>query len=313
MNVGKTFKISTAPAVAGLCLTLSGCGGGGGGPVSEAVPPGVPTGIISISLTDAPFDDVTVVNVQFTGVTLKSASEDDIHIDFDPPKDFDLLTLSGGATAELLPETPVPAGHYNWLRLAVNAEFDNVFDSYAMTSTGQVELRVPSGSQSGLKLVSGFTVSQNQRTDLVIDWDLRKALSAPKGQPGLHLRPALRVTNMVAHGTLRGTVSEALVTDPDCTNDLAAQRGSAVYVYTGMTDSPGDINDATSDPLVTAAVTQDEAGVYRYEVNFLSLGDYSAAFTCQASDDGADTDDEIAFSVPQSFLIEDGVTTEVNF
>ncbi len=309
--MGKTIKISNALTVAGLCLSFSACGGGGNG--SERIPPGDSTGIIRISLTDAPFDDVTIVNVQFAGVTLKPAAGDEIHFDFDPPKDFDLLTLSGGATAELLPETPVPAGQYNWLRLAVNAEFDNIFDSYAMRSTGQVELRVPSGSQSGLKLVSGFTVSQNQTTDLVIDWDLRKALSEPKGQPGLHLRPALRVTNMVAHGTLRGTVAESLVTDPECTNDLAAQTGNAVYVYAGMTDSPGDIGDASDDPLVTAAVTQDGAGVYRYEVNFLSVGDYTAAFTCQASDDNANMDDDIAFSVPQSFVIEDGVTAAVNF
>jgi hypothetical protein len=75
--------------------------------------------------------------------------------------------LTGGQTAELLPDTEVPAGKYNWVRLAVNAEFDNVFDSYAMTPTGQIELRVPSGSQNGLKLVSGFTVMEDQSTNLI--------------------------------------------------------------------------------------------------------------------------------------------------
>lgn len=295
--------------VAGVSLLLSACSGGGG----ESPPPQPATGIIRIAITDAPVDEVSVVNVQFGGVTLKLASGDEIQIDFDSPKDFDLLTLTGGMTAELLPDTSVPAGQYNWVRLAVNAEFDDIFDSYAMTPIGQVELSVPSGSENGLKLVSGFTVSQNETTDLIIDWDLRKALSDPIGRPGLHLRPALRVTNMVASGTLRGTVAESQVTDEDCTNDLAEQMGNAVYVYQGITDTPGDIGDATNDPFVTATVLQDGNGTYVYEVNFLAVGEYTAAFTCQANDDDPDTDDEIVFSAPQSFTIEDGVTTEVNF
>ena len=80
-----------------------------------------------------------------------------------------------------------------------------------------------------------------------------------------------------------------------------------------MTDTPGDIADATNDPFVTASVKQDGAGVYSYEVNFLPVGEYTAAFTCQADGDGSDTDDDIAFSAPQSFNIEDGVTAELNF
>ena len=297
-------------AVAGASVLIAGCGGGGGGPG----PTGPATGFLNIAITDATVDLVSVVNVQFTGVTLKPASGDEIRIVFDAPKNFDLLTLTGGLTAELLSDTEVPAGGYNWVRLAVNAEFDNVFDSYAMTSMGEeIELRVPSGSQNGLKLVSGFTVTENQSTHLVIDWDLRKALSDPIGQPGWHLRPALRVTDMALFGTLSGTVAEALVTDASCSNDLVAQTGNAVYIYNGMTDMPGDIGDLENDPFTTATVTQNEAGAYTYEVNFLSVGDYTAAFTCQANDDISETDTDIVFSPPQSFVIEDGVTTEINF
>ena len=58
-------------------------------------------------------------------------------------------------------------------------------------------------------------------TNVVIDWDLRKALTDPGGQPGLHLRPALRITDMAAYGTLTGMVAVDLVNDDTCTNDLA--------------------------------------------------------------------------------------------
>lgn len=298
-------------AILAIVLSMTACSGGSSEPAAA-------TGIVRIALTDAPIDDVSEVTVEFTGVALKPQDGDEIEIIFDSPKSIDLLTLTNGATAELLPDTVVPAGRYNWIRLAVNAEFDNVFDSYAILPTGQVELRVPSGSQSGLKLVSGITVTQDQSTNLVIDWDLRKALSDPGGQPGLHLRPALRVTDMAAYGSLNGSVDLALLDDADnCTNDLAAGTGSVVYIYNGNVDSPGDIGDATYDPMMTAAVTQNSAGDYTYEVHFLSTGEYTAAFTCRANDDDPEVDemdaDEIAFVDPQSFVIEDGMTTIVNF
>lgn len=290
-----------------IVLTLTACGGGGGdpAPVEDA------TGVINIALTDATVDEVDVVNVRFTGLTLKPQMGGEIVYVFDAPKDIDLLTLRGGVTAQLLPDSRVPVGAYNWVRLAVDAEFDNVFDSYAMLTDGtQVELRVPSGSQSGLKLVSGFTITQDQSTNIVIDWDLRKALSDPQGQPGLHLRPALRVTDMAAFGTLNGTVAEALVEGDECTNDPIAGTGSAVYIYAGEVVDPLDIRGADTDPLVTATVSQDAGGVYRYEVNYLSVGEYTVAFTCQASDDVPDSEEAIDFSpVVTGVLINNGETT----
>lgn len=306
------MKNSLVMLAAASVMVLVACGGGGGGetPVQSTESS---TGSIRIAITDAAVDDVFEVNVQFTGVTLKPESGDEIVITFDTPRDFDLLALTGGLTAELLSDTTVPAGTYNWVRLAVNAEFDDIYDSYAVLPTGMVELRVPSGSQNGLKLVSGFTVVADGATNVVIDWDLRKALSDPRGQPGLHLRPALRITDMSEYGTLSGMVASDLVNDVDtCTNDPALNIGSAVYLYQGAIDTPGDIGDAVNDPFVTATVLQigDE---YLYEVNFLPVGDYTAAFTCQASDDDVELDDDIAFSAPQILTIIDGSVTEVNF
>lgn len=272
-----------------MVLALYGCGGSG----DSAMDTGG-TGYVSILVTDAPVDDVTEVWVQFTGVELKPQNGSPIEFTFDAPRNIDLLTLTGGTTESLLPMTAVEVGPYEWIRLKVNAEFDDdVTDSYVMTDTGEmVELAVPSGSQSGLKLVSGFTVTQNQSTNLVIDWDLRQALVEPKGRPGLYLRPALRVTDTAVYGTLFGTVDATLVEDADnCSNDPAANTGSAVYLYEGSVDTPGDIGDATTPPFTTATVTQNNDGFYVYSFHYLSVGTYTAAFTCQASDDVPDADD----------------------
>jgi hypothetical protein len=64
---------------------------------------------------------------------------------------------------------------------------------------------------------------------------------------------------------------------------------------------------------MTATVTQDAAGAYTYEVNYLSVGEYTAAFTCQANDDISDADDDIVFTESQTFMIEDGITTVIDF
>lgn len=301
---------TTRTTLIASALFLAACGGGGGGDGLSSAR----DGRIAIGITDAPIDDVLEVNVQFTGVTLKPASGDPIEIEFDQPRDIDLLSLTNGTTAELLPETVVPAGEYNWIRLAVNAQFDNVFDSYAVLPIGQAELQVPGGSQTGLQLVSGFTVLAGSQTNLVIDWDLRQALVDPVGQPGLFLRPALRITDMAEYGDLEGIVAPALIQDVSCSNDLAADTGNAVYLYTGAGVTPGDIADASEPPFTTAMVEQDIAsGEYVYRISFLPPGDYTAAFTCQASDDLADTDDDIEFAATQDVTIETDATTVADF
>lgn len=290
----------------GATVLIAACGGGSADD---------PVGILSVAITDAAVENISVVTVEFSGITLKPGSGDEMTFTFDPPKSIDLIQLQNGNTAELLPDTRVPAGRYNWMRLAVNADFDNVMDSFVERNDGsQVELRVPSGAQSGLKLVSGFTVTQDQSTNIVLDWDLRKALSEPSGEPGMHLRPAIRVTDMAQYGTLAGSVDLALLEDASCTNDLVEGIGNAVYVYTGSVSGPDDIDGTDSDPLATATVSLGGDDVYRYEVNYLSIGEYTVALTCQASDDDAEVDDEIAFIASATGVdINDGETTTLDF
>lgn len=294
-------------------LSLYGCGGS-----SDSAMDGSGTGFVSILVTDAPVDYVDEVWVQFTGVELKPQDGSPVEFIFDEPRNIDLLTLTGGTTESLLPMTTVDVGPYEWIRLMVNAEFDEVMDSYAITNTGDmVELAVPSGSQSGLKLVSGFTITQNQSTNLVVDWDLRQALVAPPGRPGMFLRPALRVTDTAVYGTLFGTVDATLVEDTEnCTNNPAENTGSAVYLYEGSVATPGDIGDATTPPFTTATVIQENGGPYAYSFHYLTVGTYTAAFTCQASDDVPDADDaeeNVVFAATEEVTVNEGPNNELNF
>ena len=302
-----------------VALALAGCGGSSFNEVFEDTS----TGTISIAITDAPVDNVTEVWVEFSGVTLKPQGGDEIEIAFSSPKSFDLLTLQNGVTAVLQEPTTVPAGPYSWVRLGVNAEL-GVRDSYAIQDGMEVELRIPSGSERGLQLSGGLTVTANQSSSFVVDWDLRKAGVDPVGQPGvLLLRPSLRISDQTRSGTLTGTVDAALLdaNATGCANDLAADTGNAVYLFDGPNSDVDDINDSDTDPVVTANVTQDQDGDYVYSVSYLEVGDYTAAFTCTASNDDPAEDDNADDAVdPFEFAavvndisIAEGETTVVDF
>jgi len=320
-----------------LLTALAGCGGNGGGGGGES------TGRMNLFLTDArsAFENVTAVYVEFTGITLKPQNGSEIFFDFSSdPKSIELIHLNGGVVTPLLADQELPPGRYNWIGLHVNARFDGTFDSYAALGdpmdSNWVELQVPNTSQNpnsdqpDIRLVSGFTVMAGNTTDIVIDWDLRQALVDPQsatipgsgGYSGYFLRPALRVTDMAAFATLFGTVNEALLStpadaqpgDPVCTNDLENDTGSAVYVYVGQPAQPGDMGSEESGPLVTATVSKNQDMIYTFEAHFLPVGEYTAALTCQASDDGSEPGDEIWFRELRTFSIEDhGVDAEVHF
>lgn len=276
-------------------------------------------GSLTLDVTDASVDNVQEIWVEFTGVRLQPQDGDAIDITFDTPISVDMLTLTGGNSESLLNGEPVPAGTYDWMALQVNAEFDSELDSYVMTDAGgQEEIQVPSGSQQGLRLVSPFTITADQETSFLIDWDMRMGLVNPDGQPGFLLRPAFRLIDMTEFGTLSGTIAMNHVTDDSCTNDLSADTGNAVYIYAEFdtsADDPDDIDgSAGPTPEATATVEQDADGDYVYET-ILSPGDYTVAFTCQAADDSVDTDEDIAFVLPSEpgITITDGETSTVDF
>lgn len=289
---------------------LAGCGGGGGGE----------TGSLSMQVTDAPVDGVNEVVVEFTGVTLKPKGGPAFDIAFDAPLSVDLKSLHSGNTAVLFDDEIVPAGRYEWLRLEVNAEFDTILDSYVVESGGaQLELRIPSGANSGLKLVSGFTVAAGGASSFVIDWNLREGLVKSPGQPGYKLQPALRITNLQEFGSIAGSITPELVTAEACTSDPVTGAGNAVYVFSGAGVVPDDIDGGAPEPLTIAEVKYDaETGHYGYAVPFLAPGTYTVAFTCQAADDAvpdaedpaADVDDPLTFTAgTDATVVADEVTT----
>jgi hypothetical protein len=288
-------------ALGSTVLALTGCGGGSDGGKSQ-------TGTLKLGITDSPVDAAEAVVVQFSGVELKPAKGQAFSRDFATPKTIDVLTLQGTNRAMLLDGENVPAGDYEWMRLKVNADPNVGGDSYITINGAQCEMRIPSGDETGLKLIRGFTVGVGTTTDLTIDFNLRQSVVRPPGQEGLTetcggqaylLKPVLRVVDNLQVGTLTGTIDPTLVST-QCTDasTVAQVAPGNVYLfgpYATGTAPPVpddvDINDADGlDPLASAMVSIDGSGNNTYTIGFVPAGNYVLAYTCSPDQPDVDAD-----------------------
>ena len=79
-----------------------------------------------------------------------------------------------------------------------------------------------------------------------------------------------------------------------------------VYIFSGNV-TPDDKDGDSGDPLLTVTVFQDSnACTWGYDINTLSAGEYTLAYTSQASSDNANSDDSIIFSQVKNITV--GVT-----
>jgi hypothetical protein len=290
------LRLVAAAGVAALSLISAGCGGGSSDQGE---------GRLTLQVTDSPITEASKVVVEFTGIELKPAGDEtSIHFDF-APRQIDLLALNGGGSEILIEDEPVPAGNYEWIRLKVNAGRDASDSFIELTDGSQHALFIPSGNQTGLKLIRGFTVGVGQLTDFTIDFELRKSVIHPPGLGGPYLlKPVLRLVNNLEVGVIEGTVAASIAAE-NCT--------SAVYVWTGAGVTPDDLGSA-NPPLVTSGVRLDEAtGEFRYRIAFVPAGAYTVALTCEANLDGPETDDVIAFEGSSNTTVTAGNVSTVNF
>jgi len=296
----------------GGALALAACGGGGGGSSD--------LGNLTLGITDAAVDSAQEVNVVFTGITLKPQDGQPISFECDEPagepafdcggdgyRMIDLLTLSGDESETLLDDVELAAGRYEWIRLRVNAKApgslmlpDNLLPgtTIRLDDGSEPDLLIPSGQQTGLKLVRGFNVPSGGSASFTIDFDLRKAVTLAK--VGYLLRPAFRLVDNSESGHLVGEITNGFVQTkcPDLNSDGNgdADGGLAVYLYEGEDATTGDIGDPDNEPLTTDETELDDSdGNYDYRIGFLEAGEYTAAVTCESDSDDEENDDTLTF------------------
>ncbi len=264
--------------------------------------------IVNVALTDAPVDFATDVVVELTGVELIPEDGDTIAFDFDPVRSFDLLDLTGGDTATLLNDGAVPSGRYTGIRLFINAHADVQDESFIDLTTGErFPLVIPEGAEAALTVNREFTLRQDERIDLVVDFDLRKSIIGASGQePNYIFKPVLRIVDSSVIGTLIGTVAGTLL-PPDCT--------PYAYVFSGAETVPDDMDLAEDvDPLTSMRTRlSSNFGDRSFRADFLEPGDYTISLTCDGASDTPEGEEPLVFTRTVETTIRENQTTTVSF
>lgn len=173
-------------------------------------------GNLVIKLTDAPFpiDMIDAATVFISKVEIRKVCECDEEespfvtlAEFDPPKDFNLLELRNGVSADLV-DMEIEPGHYDLIRLYV----DNAGLSVKGGET--YNLKVPSGAQTGIKIFMepALNVAGGLTTDVLLDFNvdssfiLKGNTNSPAGIKGFNFKPVIRAVNNTEAGTVAGLV-----------------------------------------------------------------------------------------------------------
>jgi hypothetical protein len=183
---------------------------------------------MSLKMTDAPgdFQEVNLAIIQVSAhlAGVESAGETDSTAGWQVLRaesmNVDLITLRNGVFTTLA-LAQVPAGHYTQIRLKLGAGSNVVVDGTTHPLT------VPSGLQSGYKLVGSFDVPANGLLDLALDFDAARSVVLT-GSGSYMLKPTVRVMPVSTAGSITGQVLPASVTTSVYAIQSADTIGTAV-------------------------------------------------------------------------------------
>jgi hypothetical protein len=169
------------------------------------------------------------------------------------PQTYNLLKLVNGVT-EAIGSGEFSAGKYNQVRLIIGLqpEFEtNLLGDYHPEANyvilndandTVVPLKVPSGPQTGLKLVHLFTVGSGEIKELVLDFDACKSVIKAGNSGKYILKPTIKVIEPIDKIDIDGTVSDD--SDP------------AVPIVGALVSA--QISDGLSTTVVRSTITEDD-------------------------------------------------------
>jgi len=246
-----------------LCalFVLPSCGGGGGGGGGT-----VQTGTLSVGLTDASTDEYKAVYVTITEVQVHMGGGA-WKVVGSPHKTYNLLDLVNGVREEL-GVAELNAGNYTQMRLIIGDTSDggiNILSKQHPSANYVIDwsdvdhaLKIPSGFQTGVKIVSGFTISPNQTTELILDFNASESVVVAGNSGQWLLKPTIKVLDTKECSIISGTVSDA-----------GAHVLDGVLVSAQYTQSATDIKD---EVVTEASTVTDEEGQYKI---FIRPGTYN--------------------------------------
>ena len=107
------------------------------------------------------------------------------------------------ATTTELGSENIPVGKYTQVRLKIIA-------AEVVENDPTHTVDVPSGAQSGLKILTNFTTTEGPTYELVLDFDAHRSIvtaGPPTNPKSYKLKPTIRVISKAVAGSISGTVT----------------------------------------------------------------------------------------------------------
>jgi Domain of unknown function (DUF4382) len=233
-----------------LTLILNSCS-------EDSVEPGNgDSGRIKIYITDTPadFDKINIVVDRVEVHKAANGEEGEWIVINNETRTYNLLELRNGASAVLC-DTFLSAGHYTQIRLIIGTGSNIVVDGITH------ELEIPSGLQTGLKLIHEFDIQSDIIYELVLDFEAEKSIVVT-GSGKYMLKPTIRVAAVAVSGSISGIVLPADVSTAIWTvsgNDTITTYSdiTGAFKFTALHESTYSVYITLSNPAFRDTVITD--------------------------------------------------------
>ncbi len=252
------------------------------------------SGSLSLNLADSAISGVDEVWVTISEIRVHSDGEGWFPLESDVsfPLTVDLLTLQNGFS-ENLGLFELPEGHYTQIRLYLGTKIDPdmvdppLYPNCIFDGTDYQELIIPSGFQSGIKLIHPFDIEDGGIIELTLDFDAARSIHRT-GSGVFKMRPTIKVVATALSGSISGqtepgaTVMAQQALDGACGGIEVAQTTTASFdgsyqlanlepgIYTIAVVLSGFLISAEAGVIVEAGV--DDIG-HDFALTALDLGD----------------------------------------
>jgi len=232
-----------------LILIFSGCSEDSTGPAGD-------NGRIRIYMVDAPadYDEINIVVDRVEVHKAENGGEGEWIVINSKPGTFNLLELRNGASV-VLGDTILAPGHYTQIRLIIGDSSNIVINGIPY------DLEIPSGMQTGVKLIHGFDIQAGMIYELMLDFDAEKSIVAT-GSDKYILKPTIRLTAVALSGSVSGVVLPPDVATTIWTvsdSDTISTYSDITGAFKLMTLPAGtyDINITSANPAYRDSVITD--------------------------------------------------------
>ena len=269
-----------------LAVTLTSCGGSSGSSDGDGS-----TGKLSLSLSDAPAPEYQAVYVTIAEIQVHRADGADGQWQtiLTPNATYNLLDLINGTTAPL-GVADLPTGTYTQMRLILGETHDSThpYANYLITSEGDpIELKVPSGFQTGIKLVHSFEVESGRTVGLVLDFDAGRSVVKAGNSGKWLLKPTIKIIGTLNNATLTGIVTDqsqnalsgVTVSAQIYNASAATEAGKVTTEASTLTDENGEYLLYLEPGTYTIVVTANGFSTSCRKITVVYNMDYTEDFT----------------------------------